>query len=30
MGRRPKNYEGKLVTSERAAELMEEGWKRAD
>ncbi|KKG11890.1 PHP domain-containing protein [Methanosarcina sp. 2.H.A.1B.4] len=30
MGRRPKNYQEKLITPERAAELMEEGWKRAD
>lgn len=30
MGRRPRNYEEKLISSERAAELMEEGWKRAD
>jgi len=30
MGRRPRNYEEKLITSERAAELIEEGWKRAD
>jgi predicted metal-dependent phosphoesterase TrpH len=30
MGRRPRNYEGKLITSERAEELMEEGWRRAD
>jgi len=30
MGRRPKNYDEKLITSEMAAELMEVGWKRAD
>lgn len=30
MGRRLRNYEEKLITPERAAELMEEGWKRAD
>ncbi len=30
MGRWPKNYQDKLITPERAAELMEEGWKRAD
>ncbi|MDD4249836.1 MAG: PHP domain-containing protein [Methanosarcina sp.] len=30
MGRRSKNYQEKLITPERAAELMEEGWKRAD
>ena len=30
MGRRPKNYQEKLITPERAAELLEEGWKRAD
>jgi predicted metal-dependent phosphoesterase TrpH len=30
MGRRPKNYKEKLISSDRAAELMEEGWKRAD
>ncbi|WP_240664339.1 PHP domain-containing protein [Methanosarcina sp. MSH10X1] len=30
MGRRPKNYEEKLIAPERAAELIEEGWKRAD
>ncbi len=30
MGRRPRNYEGKLISSERAEELMQEGWKRAD
>jgi len=30
MGRRQRNYEEKLIAPERAAELMEEGWKRAD
>lgn len=30
MGRRPRDYEEKLITPERAAELMEEGWRRAD
>lgn len=30
MGRRAKNFEEKLITSEKAAELMEEGWMRAD
>ncbi|HET8687993.1 MAG TPA: PHP domain-containing protein [Methanosarcina sp.] len=30
MGRGPRNYEEKLITPERAAELMEEGWRRAD
>jgi predicted metal-dependent phosphoesterase TrpH len=30
MGGRSRNYEEKLISSERAAELMEEGWKRAD
>lgn len=30
MGRRPKNYQEKLIAPEQAAELMEEGWKRAD
>ncbi len=30
MGRRSKNYQEKLITPERAAELMEEGWKWAD
>lgn len=30
MERRPRNYEEKLITPERAAELIEEGWKRAD
>jgi len=30
MGKWPKNYQDKLITPERAAELMEEGWKRAD
>ncbi len=30
MGRWPKNYQDKLITPERAAELIEEGWKRAD
>jgi len=30
MGRRHRNYEEKLIAPERAAELMEEGWKRAD
>ncbi len=30
MGKRPRNYEGKLIAPERAAGLMEEGWKRAD
>ena len=30
MGRRQKNYDDKLITSERAEELMEEGWRRAD
>ncbi len=30
MGRRLRNYEEKLITPERAAELMEEGWKKAD
>ena len=30
MGKRPKDYEGKLIAPERATELMEEGWKRAD
>lgn len=30
MGKRATNCEKKLITSERAAELIEEGWKRAD
>jgi predicted metal-dependent phosphoesterase TrpH len=30
MGIGQRNYEEKLITPERAAELMEEGWKRAD
>lgn len=30
MGRRHRNYEEKLITTEQAAELKEEGWKRAD
>ncbi len=30
MGRRHRNYEEKLIAPERVAELMEEGWKRAD
>lgn len=30
MGRRQKNYQEKLITPERAAELIEEGWKKAD
>ncbi|WP_255679993.1 PHP domain-containing protein [Methanosarcina sp. DH2] len=30
MGGRHRNYEEKLIAPERAAELMEEGWKRAD
>ena len=30
MGRRHRNYEEKLIAPERAAELMEEDWKRAD
>jgi predicted metal-dependent phosphoesterase TrpH len=30
MGRRLKNYQEKLIASEQAAELMEDGWKRAD
>lgn len=30
MGRGLENYQDKLITPERAAELMEEGWKRAD
>lgn len=30
MGRGPRNYEEKLITPERAAELAAEGWKRAD
>ena len=30
MGRRPRNYEEKLIAPEKAAEIMEEGWKRAD
>ena len=30
MGRRPRDYEEKLITPERAAELTEEGWRRAD
>jgi predicted metal-dependent phosphoesterase TrpH len=30
MGRRQKNYQEKLITPERAAELLEEGWKKAD
>lgn len=30
MGERHRNYEEKLITLEQAAELMEEGWKRAD
>jgi predicted metal-dependent phosphoesterase TrpH len=30
MGRGPRNYEEKLITPERAAELMGEGWRRAD
>jgi hypothetical protein len=30
MGRRKRNYEEKLITSGRAEELMEEGWRRAD
>jgi predicted metal-dependent phosphoesterase TrpH len=30
MGGRHRNYEEKLISPEQAAELMEEGWKRAD
>lgn len=30
MGGRHRNYEEKLIAPERAAELMEDGWKRAD
>ena len=30
MGRRNRNYEEKLITSDRAEELIEEGWRRAD
>ncbi|MHC1755596.1 MAG: PHP domain-containing protein [Methanosarcina sp.] len=30
MGGRHRNYEEKLIAPERAAELMDEGWKRAD
>ena len=30
MGKRPRNYEEKLIAPEKAAEIMEEGWKRAD
>ena len=30
MGRRPRNYQEKLIASERAKELIDEGWKQAD
>lgn len=30
MGKRPRNYEEKLISPEKASELIEEGWKRAD
>ncbi len=30
MGRRPRNYQEKLIASEHAKELIDEGWKQAD